>query len=169
MATIRMPILGTGTVPDASGDVFFQPLSNVAPTNDLYDTLVLTFNDTANKDEVNGSFVVPKNYAGTSASIVVQWAANATSGNNVVFDFDFNAMAAGESTDPSAHTSVTVTDADSTTAMGLVESSITLTAADLVADDLVLFQFGRDGAIGGPTDNLAAAVAVFSVLLQYDT
>ena len=39
MATIRFPILGMGTVPDSSGNVYVQPLSAVAPTNDLYETL----------------------------------------------------------------------------------------------------------------------------------
>lgn len=168
MATVRIPILGFGSVPDTSGDVFFQPLSLVAPTNDLYDLLVLSFNDSGAKDEINGSFTIPKDYAGTAASIIVLWTADSATTNSVVWDFDYNSIGAGESLDPSAHTdSDTVTDAMPGTTMLLQEASITLTAGDFAVDDVVLYQFGRDGLSG--SDTLGATAIVPGLFFQYDT
>ena len=45
MATHRIPILGTGTVPDTSGDVFQEPYT-IKATNDVWGRLVWIFNDT---------------------------------------------------------------------------------------------------------------------------
>ena len=170
MATIQIPITGFGLVPDTSENVFLQPLSLVAPTNDLYDVLGLTFADTATKDEVNGSFVVPQDYAGTAASIVIIWtAANGTT-NSVVWDFDYNSLLADgtESADPSAHTeAATATGAHGGTTMDINSTTITLTHGNLAAGDLVLFQLGRDGVSG--SDNLAADALMLAALFKYDT
>ncbi len=169
MATVRIPILGSGTIPDTSGDVFFAPLSQYAPTNDLFDTLALIFNDSGAKDEVNGAFQVPQDYGGSAASIIVFWTADATTGD-VVFDFDYNAIGGDdtESYDPSAHTaSNTVTDSATATSFERYQATISLTAGNFAAGDTVLFQFGRDGV--SASDTLAASVAVVELLFQYDT
>ena len=164
MATHRIPILGAATNPH-SGDVYFTPLSTIAPTNDLYESLVLAFNDTSVKDEVSGIFQVPVNYGGTAANIVVLWTSTVTSGN-VVWDFDYNAIGVGESADPSSHTDTdTVTDAAPGTTMLIQEAVIALTAGDFAAEDSVLFQFGRDGAA---SDTLAGIVIVLGLLFEYD-
>ncbi len=168
MATVEIPILGAHTVPDQSGNVYLIPLSFFA-TNDLYDTMAFAFGDSGTKIELNGSFVVPQNYAGTAASIVVLWTAAATAGD-VVWDFDYNAIGGddAESLDPSSHTdSDTATDDAPSVSLERQVATITLTAGDFAAGDLVLFQFGRDGTSG--SDTLAATALVVGLLFQYDT
>jgi len=165
MATHRIPILGWPTVPDSSGNVFFEPY-DVKATNDVWKRLVLIFNDTATRIGVRGGFTVPKNYVG-SPKIIVVWTATATTGN-VVWDFDYRAVGGNdtESLDQTGvQESVTVTDAAPTAAHNRLEAALTLTAANLAADDEVEFELFRDGA--DANDTMAAAAIVFSVLFEY--
>ena len=84
MATHRIPILNTSTIPDDSGDVFFEPY-DVKATNDVWKYLVLIFNVGSARDGVRGKFDVPQNYVG-SPNIIVVWTSTATSGD-VEWDF----------------------------------------------------------------------------------
>lgn len=162
MATHRISLLGPATLPDASGSVFFEP-SSVKDSNDRYPRLVLIFNDTAGKIGCSGRFKVPANYVGT-ASILVCWKATATSGD-VVWDFDYTAVANGESGDPSAdQESVTVTDTADGTARDLNEASMSLTSSNLAAGDEVFFTLSRDGAA---SDTMAAAAILEGAYLVY--
>lgn len=165
MATHRIPILGFSTVPDASGNVFLEPY-DVKATNDVWDRLVVIFNDTATRLGLQGGFVVPKNYVG-SAKIIVVWTSTATSGN-VAWDFDYRAVGGddAESLDQSGtQESATVTDAAPGAAHRRLEAQISLTSANLAADDEVEFGLFRDGADGA--DTMTAAAIVFSVLFEY--
>jgi hypothetical protein len=164
MATHRIPIFGFGTVPDTSGNVFFEPY-DVKATNDVWDRLVLIFNDTATRLGVHGGFTVPKNYVGT-AKIIVVWTSTATSGD-VVWDFDYRAVGGddSESLDQSGtQESVTVTDTAPGAAHRRMEASMTLTSSNLAVDDEVEFTLFRDGTA---SDTIAAAVIVFQVLFEY--
>lgn len=166
MATHRMSILGANTVPDTSGNVFFEPY-DVKATNDVWDLLVCVFNDTATRIGLRGAFNVPKNYVGT-ASIIVVWTSTATT-NNVVWDFDYRAVGGNdtESLDQAGtQEAVTVTDAAPTAAHRRLEASMALTSANLAADDTVLFELFRDGV--NASDTMAAAALVFDVLLQFN-
>ena len=165
MSTHRIPILGWGTIPDASGNVFFEPY-DVKATNDVWDRLVCIFNDTATRLGLKGGFTIPKNYVGTP-KIVVVWTATAITGN-VVWDFDYRAVGGNdtESLDQAGtQESVTVTDAAPTAVNNRLEASMALTAANLAIDDEVEFEVFRDGA--DAADTMAAAGIVFNILFEY--
>jgi len=160
-----MPILGWATVPNASGDVFLESY-DVKATNDVWDALVVVFNDTATRIGLAGRFTVPKNFVGT-AKIIVVWTTTATSGN-VVWDFDYRAVGGdnSESLDQSGtQESVTVTDGAPGAAHRRMEASVSLTSSNLAVDDEVEFELFRDGADAG--DTMAAAALLFQVLFEY--
>lgn len=164
MSTHRIPILGPGTKPDSSGDVFFEPYS-VKATNDVWDRLVLIFNDSGTRIGVDGGFTVPKNYVGTPKIIVV-WTSTATA-NDVEWDFDYRAVGGddAESLDQ-AGTQETVNQEDTapSAAHERMEAALTL-SANFAVDDEVEFALFRDGTDGG--DGMAAAAIVFSVFFEY--
>lgn len=163
MATYHLPILGVNTQPDFSGNVFLEPYSAKA-TNDLFDMLVLTFNDAAARIGVAGMFRVPDNYVGTP-KLVIEWTSTATAGN-VVWDFDYRGVATGESLDPAtAQEQVTVTDAAPASAHNRETAEIALTGGNLAAGDLVEFELFRDGA--DASDTMAAAAILFNAYFQY--
>lgn len=166
MATHRIPILGWPTVPDTSGDVFFESYA-VKATNDVWDRLVLVFNDTATRIGVHGGFAVPVNYVGT-ANLVIVWTSTATSGA-VEWDFDYRAVGGNdtESLDQ-AGTQQSVNSADTapSAAHERMELSIALTDANFAAEDEVEFTFFRDGTDGG--DTMAAAALLFNLFFEYD-
>ncbi len=165
MATHRIPILGWGTVPDTSGNVFFEPY-HIKATNDVWDRLVCIFNDTATRIGLAGGFTVPKNYVGT-AKIIVVWTSTATTGD-VVWDFDYRAVGGDdlESLDQAGtQEAVTVTDTAPSAANERMEAAMTLTSANLAVDDEVEFELFRDGVAAG--DTMAAAAIVFAVLFEY--
>lgn len=165
MSTHRIPILGFGSVPDASGDVFFEPY-DVKASNDVWKRLVAIFNDTANRNGLRGGFVVPKNYVGTPKFIVV-WTSTATSGD-VEWDADYRAVGGddAESLDQSGtQESVNQNDTAPSAAHERMEAALTLTAANLAVDDEVEFELFRDGTDAG--DTMAAAAIVFSILFEY--
>ena len=165
MATHRIPILGFSSIPDTSGNVFFEPY-NVKATNDVWDRLVLIFNDTATRLGIAGGFVVPKNYIGT-AKIIVVWTATATTGD-VEWDLDYRAVGGdnSESLDQAGtQESVNLNDTAPGAANRRMEVALALTSANLAVDDEVEFELFRDGTDAG--DTMAAAAIVFSVIFEY--
>lgn len=165
MATHRIPILGFGTVPDASGEVFFEPY-NIKATNDVWKRIIGIFNDSATRNGLHGGFVVPKNYVG-SPNIVVVWTATATAGA-VEFDFDYRAVGGNdtESLDQAGtQESVNVSDNAPTAIHRRLEALLALTAGNLAIDDEVEFALFRDGTDAG--DTMAAAALIFQVLFEY--
>jgi hypothetical protein len=166
MATHRISILGPGTVPDDSGDVFFESYT-VKATNDQWGHLVCVFNDSGTRIGLQGHFNVPKNYVGT-ASIIVVWTATATSGD-VEWDFDYRAVGGNdtESLDQSGtQQSVNQNDTAPSAVNERMEAELSLTSANLAADDTVQFELFRDGTDAG--DTMAASAIVVDVLFQYD-
>jgi len=165
MATHRIPILGWSAVPDGSGNVFFEPY-DVKATNDVWDRLVLTFNDTATRIGIHGGFTVPKNYVG-SAKLVVVWTTTAITGD-VEWDFDYRAVG-GDDTESLDQTgtqeSVNLNDTAPSAVNERMETAITLTAGNFAVDDEVEFTAFRDGTDAG--DTIAAAVMVFALLFEY--
>jgi hypothetical protein len=171
VATHRVPILGWSVLPDSTGEASFEPADVNFGTNDLARQFLLGLGSALAaqptvKHGVYGSFVVPKNYVGT-AKISIHWSATLTTGD-VVFDFDYNAVGGNdaESYDPAAwQESVTVTDTAPGTARRKLATEVNLTSANLAADDIVQFFFGRDGVAGG--DTMAGRAYVIDVLLEY--
>ena len=165
MATHRIPIIGFGAVPDAAGQVFFEPY-NIKATNDVWDRLVLIFNDTATRKGIAGGLVVPKNYVDT-ANLVIVWTTTAISGD-VEWDFDYRAVGGNdtESLDQAGtQESVNSNDTAPSAVNERLEISIALTDANFAADDEVTFELFRDGTDAG--DTMAAAAIVFSVMFEY--
>jgi putative transposon-encoded protein len=165
MATHRIPILGWATVPDTSGNVFFEPYT-VKATNDVWERLVVVFNDTANRMGLSGGFTVPKNYV-AGAKFVVVWTSTATSGD-VEWDVDYRAVG-GDDTESLDQTSNQESLNQNDTAPSAIhermEANLTATSGNFAADDEVTFELYRDGTDGG--DTMAAAAMVFAVLFEY--
>lgn len=165
MATHQISILGPGTVPDTSGNVFWEGY-DVKATNDVWDNLVVIFNDTATDLFLYGQFTVPQNYVGSSVVIPV-WTSTATTGN-VVWGFEYRAIGGDDTTSLDQAGSVqdvTVTDAAPTAANRRLTPSISPTAGNFAAGNTVTFRLSRDGTSG--SDTMAAAAILFDAIFQY--
>lgn len=165
MATHRIPILGHGTAPDTSGNVFFEPYS-IKATNDVWQRGVFIFNDTATRIGLHGGFNVPKNYVGGAVFVPV-WTSTAIAGD-VEWDVDYRAVSGDdtESLDQAgSQESLNQNDTAPSAAHERMEISIAATAANFVADDEVEFTLFRDGTDAG--DTIAATVILFGFLFEY--
>lgn len=165
MAIIRKPILGIATIPDASGDVFFEPYS-IKATNGVWQRMVTIFNNTVSRIGLRGGFIVPKNYVG-SPSVIIVWTSTVIAGD-VEWDFDYRAVGGNDSESlDQAGVQESVNQND--TAPGAIhrrlEVALPLTAGNFAVDDEVEFELFRDGTDAG--DTMAAAAIVFSVLFEY--
>ena len=169
MATHRIPILGFATRPDDTGECFFEPEDLNFGSNDLARQFVLALGSALAaqptvKHGVYGAFEIPQNYVGT-AKLGVIWAATLTTGD-VVFDFDYRAIADDESLDQATwQESVTSTKTVDGTARERDTVLITLTSANFTIADTVEFFFGRDGA--DSADTAAGRAYVFGLFLEY--
>jgi len=167
MATLRLPILGWATKPDASGDVFFEP-ATIKATNDFFQGMVAVFNDSGADDELFGRFTVPKGYVG-SAKLVIHWTTTATSGD-VEFGFAYRAVGGNdtESLDQATAQESLLSgnnDTAPSAANERMEFLVTLTAGNFAEDDTVQFIFSREGLDAG--DTLAAAVRIYGLSFEY--
>jgi hypothetical protein len=165
MATFRIPILGAHTVPDNSGNVFFEPYTLQA-TNDNWGHLVVLFDDTATRIGLFGAFDVPQNYI-SGANIIVHWTSTATSGD-VEWDFDYRAVGGNDSESldqATAQESVNQNDTAPSATDNRMTVTLALTDSNLLPGDTVEFSLFRDGTDGG--DTMAAAATVHSVLFEY--
>jgi hypothetical protein len=168
MATLRLPLLGFATVPDSSGDVFFEP-ATIKGTNDFFQGLVLVFNDSGADDELFGRFNVPKNYVDT-ANLVIVWTTTATSGD-VEWGIAYRAVGGNdaESLDQATAQEALLSGNNDTAPSATderMEFTIALTDGNFAADDTVQFIFSREGADGG--DSISAAVRVFDLFFEYN-
>ncbi len=168
MATHRIPILGHATLPDTSGDVFFEP-AVVKATNDFFQSLVLVFNDSGADDELFGRFEVPQNYVGT-ANLVIVWTTTATTGD-VEWGFAYRAVGGNdaESLDQATAQESLLSGNNDTAPSATderMEFTIALTDANFAAGDTVQYIFSREGVDGG--DTLSAAVRVFGLMFEYN-
>lgn len=157
MATHLIPILGSATLPDTSGNVYQEPQALNFQSNDRYPGMVWVFADTSTRLKLGVGFRVPDNYVG-DAYIVLYWGTTATSGK-VVWEFDYTAIADGETLDPSSDqesTSSTGTTVPGTARLLDVEA-IALTESNFAVGDWVQGVIVRDGA--DTTNDTAAASA----------
>lgn len=163
MATKRISILNGSALPDTSGSVYLDSINSLN-SNDFFPSLAWAFADTATRLLLRGSFRVPPDYVGT-AVIGVIWATTATSGNSD-WEFDYRAIADGETFDPTTNQeSVDLSpDAAPGTARLLEYSTASLTSANLTAHDIVQFAIARDNADG---DTIAATEWLIDAFLQY--
>lgn len=170
MATFRIPILGFSTRPDDTGEAFFEPADLNFGANDLARQFVLALGSglaaaPTVKHGVYGSFEVPKNYV-SSPVVGIIWAATLVTGD-VVFDFDYRAIADDETLDPATwQESVTATKTADPTARERDTVTANLTAANFAVDDTVEFFLGRDGV--DAADTMAGRAYVFGAFFQYN-
>src|SRR4030095_9752484 len=154
MAIRKIPILGFATLPDSSGNVYFEPYAVNLGANDRFPHMVGVFLDSATRDKLGGNFFVPVNYVGT-AKLVLTWATTATSGN-ARWEFDYTAIADGESRDtPADDESTGSTIAAPGTARLEKVTEIALTSANFSPSDEVQFSIVRNGA---GADTIAASL-----------
>lgn len=165
MATHRIPILGWQTVPDTSGDVFFEPYT-VKATNDNWGLMACIFNDSGTRIGLRGVFQVPQDYVGT-ANLIVVWTSTATAGD-VEWDFDYRAVGGNdtESLDQAtAQETVNASDTAPSAVNERMEISISLTDGNFAVADTVEFEHFRDGVDAG--DTMAAAAILFGLFFEY--
>lgn len=161
-AVRRISVLNGFTLPDTSGNVWYEPAS-VTQTNDRYPQGIWRFKDTATKDSLGIRFSVPADYFG-AGKLYVFWTTTATSGN-AIWALDYSSAAVTASVDPSAdEESLTVTTAAPGSSQTGVSSSMTLTAADVAANDFFQGKVSRNGA---GSDTIAADLVVYDVVFEY--
>ncbi len=167
MATFRMSIMGA-LAPDSTGNAFFEPYA-IKASNDTFQHLVAILNDAASDCGFYGTFNVPKNYVGT-AKIIPVWTSTATSGN-AEFGFAYRAIGGddAESLDQASFQEgpLYVQDAAPSASHERNTPSISLTSANLAADDTVEFYFFRDNNSTGGADDMAAAVILHDLIFEY--
>ena len=167
MATHRLPILGAMTMPDASGEVFFER-ADVKATNKFFKHGVLVFNDSGTDIELQGLFEVPQNYVG-SANLVIIWTTTAITGD-VEWGIAYRAVGGNdtESLDQATAQESLLTGNNDTAPSATderMEFSISLTDGNFAIGDTVQYIFSREGLDVG--DDLAAAVRVFGLYFEY--
>jgi hypothetical protein len=152
--------------PGTSGNVTPEPAAVTFQANDRYPQDVMKFADTATRDTLGFSFIVPQNYVGTP-KVGLVWATTATAGN-ARLAVDLTSVADGESADPSAdQESVAATVAAPGTARLQKYTELAFTGATFAAGDRVQGQIARDGAAAGPLDTIAAPVYLLSAYFSY--
>ena len=163
MATLRLPILGPGTRPDTSGDVF-QSAYSVHATNDLFPIIIWAFNNSGVKDGLHGGFAVPVGYVDT-ANLIVVWTSGTAAGT-ITWDYDYSSIGGIETLDPSSAQRQVTSGAVSfpATAHNRVETSISLTDADFNAKDTVLYTLFRDS----PNDTKVDEALLFELFFEYN-
>lgn len=151
------------TLPDTSGNVYVEPASVGLQANDRYPLDVVAFLDTATRIGMGFIVRVPQNYVGTPA-FLIEWATTATSGN-ADWEIDYTAVADAESLDPSAdQENLGAVVAAPGTARLRKSSSISATAGNFAAGDLVMGTLFRDGS---ESDTIAATLWVPGLYFSY--
>ena len=164
MATHRFPILG-GVLPlDANAYLAPYTAANSGSTQNVF---AWRMSGTA-VSMLAGVFRLPANYVGTPA-LKVLWTSQTTSGN-VVFNLRHRTMTPGTdlmdiSTSPTERADTVTTSSKPSAADAVEESSISLTTTDLVAGELVYFEFEREATHA--SDTKTDWVEVLDVSMQY--
>jgi hypothetical protein len=161
--TKRISILNFALLPDTSSNVWMEPAA-LTQTNDRYPQMVARFKDSATKDSLGIRFMVPSDYVG-SPKMYFLCTSTATSGN-FVMTLDYSSSSVTSSLDPSAdEENLTVTQAAPGASQTGVFPFVTLTAADLAANDVFQGKVSRNGASG--SDTMAADLVVYDVIFEY--
>ncbi len=145
--------------------MYFEPAAINFGSNDRYPTEVCVFKDTSTRIGVGFQFRVPQNYVG-SPVFVVEWSTTATSGTYDV-EVDYTAVGGddAETFDPAAdQENLGATDTASGTARRKQTVTLSATAGNFAAGDVVLGTLFRDGS---ESDTIAASVYVFGLYFQY--
>jgi hypothetical protein len=112
---------------------------------------------------IGGLFRLPVNYVQTPV-LLIDWSATLTSGD-VVWDFDYLAVATGESIDQTAVEALTVTSTAPGATDQIRQATLTLNGALLSAGDLIAWALYRDGV--DAADTMAGAAQLHHLGLQF--
>lgn len=141
-------------------------------TNDFFDHLVLGFGDIGDATAptaaivAHGLFRVPDNYVG-SPGFLIEWTTTKNTGN-VVWDVDLRAVGGDdlESMDQAtAQESLSVTDAAGSAAHEKMQATVSATAGNFAAGDLVEVILRRDGT--DASDTLAGCAMLEELFFTY--
>lgn len=162
MATIRIPIIGAGSRPDDSGDVFVAPATSVHANFTNREDMVIAFPDPSALEEYFFAFRVPKDFVG-SPVLGFLWTHPSGSGA-VRWESRYEAAGNGDPMDVALGSAVTPTAVTAPTAEEWLETTHTITET-LAVDDLVSCSLGR----GTTGDTLAQTAIVHpdGVFFQY--
>lgn len=145
MATHRLPIMGQGLMPDSTGECFWQPV-DVAMTLATFagSNGIMSLKDPSADTGFYGSFVVPQNYVGT-AKFTVAGILDFTTGGNLQLGVEYLSLTDNEAMD-AAYTDDDTFTIDSTgyTTEDIAIASVTVTAGDFTAGDVVQYFFRRE-------------------------
>lgn len=152
MATRYISAINGSVRPDTS-DVYLSPLSSVtaSPTQDPF---VWVFIDGAT-GTLKGLLRIPPDYVDTPVW-VISWSCETTA-NNVRFELKHRTMEPGVSevdisTSPTEITETAIdTSSKPHSVDGFEEDTISMTTTDLVADEMLYFEFSRLGAHANDT------------------
>ena len=166
MSTHRVPILGFGTKPDNSGEVFPESFE-IKATNKKWKRNIFVFKDGASKISLFGGFQVPQNFI-SNAGVVLERTSSATAGSGV-YELEYRAVGGNdvESLDQSsAQETVSGIAPAPTVAVRKNELSMALTDANLAIGDEVEFILSRDNP--NVVDNMAADDMLFGAYFEYN-
>jgi hypothetical protein len=166
MATHRIPILGANTIPDTSGKVFQDLISNQDTHANVKNQLAMVMDAPATAGDVGffGTFKVPKNYVG-SEKIVVTGTYNDDPTSLVsTWAIELIALADNESIDTAYEAADAVSESTWTDYVDedMIEVSITLTVT-LAVDDTVFYHFFLDDT----TDTQSVSFLLTALEFEY--
>jgi hypothetical protein len=165
MATHRIPIIGAMTVPDSTGECYFDNVNNqMTLGTSAARNLVVVLKDPTADTGFYGSFTVPKNYVGTPV-IVVRGILDGTVGaTSADFEFSYVALADNESFEAGWVESVTFNSGNTN---GWADEDVIEVSgscsANFAVDDDVFFYFKRDQG----TDDFVGDFHVTGLFFQY--
>ena len=143
MATARIPILNAMSLPDATGECFFQPIDVGLSIANNVGQMVLTMTDPTADTGVYGSFRVPPDYS-SGGTVVLDMAEDGASAGNKGFGMSFVARADGESVDAAWDNTVNWTKAGTNSDEVMDTTSQAMTSLTTAAAEQILFYLFRD-------------------------
>ena len=148
MATHRLPIMGFGTVPDATGECYMAPIDVEIPGLGTFpgSNLVMVLKDPSADTGFYGQFLVPKNYVDTANIVVVGVIDGTVGATSIDFEMSYISKADNEAIDVGWTESVAF-DTGNTNGWAtedMLEDSAALTDGNFAVDDTVMYYFKRD-------------------------
>ncbi len=153
---------GAGLVPDSSGNVFMEPFT-ILSGSAFFAYNIMAFADTSTLDCAYTRFNVPINYTTGATTWIVDWNTTATSGN-AIWTLDYRDVSTATLAATTSQESLTVTTAASGTASARTQSTMTATASNFTAGDIIQIRFCRNGA---GSDTIAATLAIHDLRFSY--
>lgn len=166
MSIHRPSILGWGQVPDPTNGLVFPEPYDVKATNGKWKHLTWVFEDGSTKDGLRFFFPVPSTYV-NGAKFILVWTSIVIT-NDVEWDIDYRAVGGNDSESfdqATAQQSLNVADTAPGAINRRMETILTPTAGNFLADDSVEIEVFRDKVDAG--DTLVGAALLKDVLFEF--